>query len=205
LSAVAGYIRMLLQERAGPVSDDQRRLLGEADKSCGRLSLLLTEMSDLAKLESGTAPFHRSKVELSAVLGAAVRALPQLPDRAVSVSLPHGPAGVVHGDAVRLTSAFAAILHALHRELATEGGLAVRVRADEREGGASIRVAIAEPSIVDDVVARDTSTLVPFDEWRGGTGFALPRARVIIDAHDGRLLSPPDTKAAAVVMLTAAA
>jgi hypothetical protein len=43
ITVVAGYIRMLLKDRAGPVSDQQRRLLEEAEKSCARLSGLVAE------------------------------------------------------------------------------------------------------------------------------------------------------------------
>ena len=52
MTVVAGYIRMLLKDRAGPLSDQQRRLLEEAEKSCGRLTALLTEVSDLSNLEA---------------------------------------------------------------------------------------------------------------------------------------------------------
>ena len=38
MTVVAGYLRMLLKDRAGPVTDQQRRLLEEAEKSCGRLA-----------------------------------------------------------------------------------------------------------------------------------------------------------------------
>ena len=55
MTVVAGYIRMLLKDRAGPLSDQQRKLLEEAEKSCGRLTALLTEVSDLSNLEGGTA------------------------------------------------------------------------------------------------------------------------------------------------------
>ena len=51
MTVVAGYIRMLLKDRAGPLSDPQRRLLEEAEKSCARLTALLTEVSDLSNLE----------------------------------------------------------------------------------------------------------------------------------------------------------
>ena len=57
MTVVAGYIRMLLKDRAGPLSDQQRKLLEEAEKSCARLTVLLTEVSDLSNLEGGTAPF----------------------------------------------------------------------------------------------------------------------------------------------------
>jgi signal transduction histidine kinase len=204
LSAVAGYIRMLLQERAGPISDGQRRLLQEAEKSCRRLSSLLAELSDVARLEAGAAPFNASTVELSGVLEDAVRAIPAAPDRDLTISLPDGPVGSVHGDAARLASAFAAIFHALLRELVSGPGLAVRARPAAPGGTSNIHITIADPASVDDLAALDSSRLASFDEWRGGTGLALPRARRIIDAHRGRLLGPPESKAAAVVILPSA-
>src|SRR5512134_935259 len=81
MTVVAGYIRMLLKDRAGPVTDQQRRLLEEAEKSCARLSALLAEMSDLGNLEGGTAPFNRTPIDLRTVLADAVAGLPPIPDR----------------------------------------------------------------------------------------------------------------------------
>ena len=52
VTVVAGYLRMLLREQAGPLSDKQRKMLEEADRSCGRLGALVAEMSELGKLES---------------------------------------------------------------------------------------------------------------------------------------------------------
>src|SRR5215212_6765220 len=85
ITVVAGYIRMLLKERAGALTEQQRRLLEESEKSCGRLSALVAEMSDLANLEAGTAPFNRSAVDIRAVLAEAVADLPDAPERDVTV------------------------------------------------------------------------------------------------------------------------
>src|SRR5690348_10256307 len=87
MTVVAGYIRMLLKDRAGPLADPQRRLLEEAEKSCGRLSELLTEVGDLAHLEDGRAAVARQKMDLGDALSAAIETLPPLPDRAVDVRL----------------------------------------------------------------------------------------------------------------------
>src|SRR3954465_14459497 len=87
MTVVAGYIRMLLKERAGPLTDPQRRLLEEAEKSCGRLSALLAEMSDLSGLEAGTATFNRRPIDFRAALRETVSALPELPDRQVNIDL----------------------------------------------------------------------------------------------------------------------
>jgi len=43
VTVVAGYIRMLLKDRAGSLTDQQRRLLEDAEKSCARLSSLLAK------------------------------------------------------------------------------------------------------------------------------------------------------------------
>ncbi|HEX2344162.1 MAG TPA: histidine kinase dimerization/phospho-acceptor domain-containing protein, partial [Vicinamibacterales bacterium] len=67
-TVVAGYLRMLMKDRVGPLSDDQRRLVEEAEKSCGRISALLAEMSDLAHLELGDAPLTQQTVDLAVVL-----------------------------------------------------------------------------------------------------------------------------------------
>src|SRR5438445_4811336 len=85
MTVVAGYIRMLLKDRAGPLSDPQRRLLEEAEKSCVRLTALLTEVSDLSIHEGGTAAFNRQAADLNRSLRDAVEQLPPLPDREVAI------------------------------------------------------------------------------------------------------------------------
>src|SRR6185312_3118337 len=98
-----GYIRMLLKDRAGSLTDQQRRLLEEAEKSCARLSALVAEMSDLSSLEAGTATLNRQQADLHAALRAAVEQLPALPDREVGVDLEGAEnAAPIDGDPVRL-------------------------------------------------------------------------------------------------------
>src|SRR5216110_1552081 len=88
MTVVAGYIRMLLKDRAGALNDQQRRLLEEAEKSCGRLSALVAEMSELSALEAGTATFNKQPTDLQSALRAAVEQLPPLPDeREVTIDL----------------------------------------------------------------------------------------------------------------------
>src|SRR5829696_1924765 len=110
MTVVAGYIRMLLKDRAGPLSDQQRKLLEEAEKSCTRLSALIAEVSELANLEAGTAPFNKSSADLHRALRDAVNALPALTDRDIPVTLDFdGDAATVSGDTVRLTQAFGSV------------------------------------------------------------------------------------------------
>jgi signal transduction histidine kinase len=203
VTVVAGYIRMLLTGRAGELTEQQRRLLQEAEKSCGRLSGLIAEMSDLATLEGGNAMFNRSSVEVGPLLADAIASLPPLPDREVSIELTNDAQGaMVQGDSTRLKTAFAAILTALRRELVTSTQLLVRLRRDTQDGRPVLRMSLADTEQIERVDRSAPSELGTFNEWRGGCGLSLAVARRIVTAHDGRLWSPvDDPKAGAVLTL----
>jgi signal transduction histidine kinase len=202
ITVVAGYIRMLLKERAGPLSEQQRKLLEEAEKSCGRLSALVAEMSTVAGLEREASELQPDPVELNELLQRAIAALPELVDREVTVELQGSASGRVAADAVRLEGALVSILTALRREVVSSDRLLVRSRTAEVDGVAVVQVAIGDEQQIDDIVGANPDDLAPFDEWRGGCGLSLAIARRIIGQHGGALLSPPgDGRAGAVVTL----
>ncbi len=187
MTVIAGYVRMLLQDRAGPLTAPQRRLLEEAEKSCGRLSALVAELSDLSGLEAGTGSFNRAPVDLRGALSDAVAALPDLPDRPVEIDLQLAPGiALVAADPVRLRAAFSAVLSALRRELVTSPTLAVRESVRQIDGRPTSWIAIADPALI--VQVAESQDVQPFDEWRGGVGFSLGVARRVIEAHGGRIL-----------------
>lgn len=210
LTVALGYLRMLLKEQAGPLSDQQRRLLEEVDKSCGRLSALVAEISELAKFDSGTAKFSRGPIDIHSVLVDAVGELAKLPDRNVSVDLAidgNGPRQV-HGDAVRLTAAFSWLLAGLRRELVSSDRLTVHVSTHDNASTPSFMITIGDPVRIDRLT-REASELTVFDdvaETRGGNGLSLAKARRIIEAHGGQIWGPADgDRGSAVVSLPAVA
>jgi signal transduction histidine kinase len=198
ITVAAGYIRMLLKDRAGPITDQQRRLLEEAEKSCGRLSALVAEMSDLSGLEGGTATLNRATLDLGDILQQAVAALPPAVDREIAVDMQLGGSATVSGDATRLRTAMTSILTALRRELVTTDQLLVRSKV--RPG--VVVIAIGDAEQVAAIEAAAPETLTPFNEWRGGSGLSLAIARRIIVQHGGALLAPPgEANAGAAVVL----
>ncbi len=203
VTVVAGYIRMLLKDRAGSLTDQQRKLLEDAEKSCARLSSLLAEMSDLSNLEADKAPFNRSQTDLRALLAEAIAALPPVPDRQIDVELATGAGtAIVNGDAVRLRGAFTSLVHAIRREVVTSTRLYVREREGEYSGKRASWLAIGDAEQIAALEAATPETLTTFDEWRGGCGLSLPVARRIFAAHGGALWSPAEkTKSGAVVVL----
>jgi signal transduction histidine kinase len=203
MTVVAGYIRMLLKDRAGPLSDQQRRLLEEAEKSCGRLSALLTEVSDLSNLDAGTATINRSTVDVKTLLTETIADMPPLPDRTVTIDLTASSNGAsVAGDPVRLKTSMTAILNALRRELVTSDRLVVCEQRRELEGRPYAWIAIADADTIDGLTGSDLSSLGTFDEWRSGCGLSLAVARRVVHAHDGFIWSPVENvKSSAVVAI----
>lgn len=202
ITVVSGYLRMVLKERAGPIGEQQRKLLEEAEKSCARLAGLVSELSDLAGLEGGTAGINKGTVDLVALLKEQAQSLPELPDRSVTtvVEATNEPVKV-WGDATRLGTAFVSLFGALRREVVQSDRLVARVRSMDNTAA----VSIAEAPAIDAVAAADASTLERFDEWRGGSGLTLAIARRIIGQHGGSLLAPAGgAKTAAVVILPVA-
>jgi signal transduction histidine kinase len=202
VTVVAGYIRMLLKDRAGPLAEPQRRLLEEAEKSCGRLSALLAEVSDLSNLEAGTAPFNRQRVDLRELLRQAASELPPLPDRdvTVSVSAEDGPAPV-DADAVRLRQALGSILAALRRELVTSDRLLVQERAIRDANRSAFEVVVGDEETIASIRAAAPDALPVFDEWRGGCGLSLAIARRVLNAHGGSIWSPPENRTAGALLV----
>lgn len=202
MTVVAGYIRMLLKDRAGPLSEQQRSLLEQAEKACTRLTALLSEVSDLSNLEGGTAPFNRHAADLHKSLRDAVQQLPALPDREVPIDLQlDGDHAPIYADPVRLTDALTSIIKALQRELVSDAALVVRQR---RVDAGSYEIHIGDNETLALFEPEDPSARAPFDEWRGGSGLILPVARRIIEAHGGRVWDAPGArKAGARIQLPA--
>jgi signal transduction histidine kinase len=200
ITVAAGYIRMVTREKVGPITDQQRKLLEEAEKACGRLSALVAEMSDLSSLETGTAPINKAKMNVGGALAEAVAGLEELPEREIAVEVQGADSPItVTGDATRLRGAFGSLIAALRRELVESNRLIVRL-GKERDRTCTIWIAGVDQ--IEQVAKADPSTLALFDEWRGGSGLSLAIARRVINQHDGALFGAPgNEKASAVVLL----
>ena len=124
LTVVAGYLRMLSTDRVGPLTDTQRRVVEEAERSCARLSALLAEVSDVAHFHQGRLSFMRGPMSLSRLLqGIAVL---DTPERSTKVVVGNGAGELtLQGDATRLGMSLSAIAAATARESADGGALHV--------------------------------------------------------------------------------
>jgi len=187
-SVVGGYLRMLQRDPDNPLTDRQRKMVEEAEKSCARLVALIAELSDIGKLDAGLISLQKTSIDLFALLEDVAAHVHEAEDRDVRLQL-RGEAtgGLMNGDATRLRPAFDALFRAILREKAGPATVVVDRRRVETTGHLLAVVTVSESSTVQDAYERPRQ---PFDEKRGGLGLALPLARRVFESHAGRLLGP---------------
>jgi signal transduction histidine kinase len=200
VTVVSGYLRMLLREQGGPISDKQRKMLEEAERSCARIGALVAEMSELGKLESKEIALGRQGFDLTALLAELASGMHEGNDRGVELRLhAHEPLAIV-GDRTRIAAALSALIHSALRERGEPGVIAVDARA-RTDGGEWAIVAIGEQSVVPALLETVPGAAAAFDEWRGGLGMAIPVARRVIEAHGGSVWSVTGTQSRAASAL----
>src|SRR5688572_24618076 len=193
VAVVSGYLRMLLREQGGPLTDKQRKMLEEAERSCGRLGALVAEMSEFGKLEGGELAFGRQEFDLGTLITDLASGMHEGEDRGVRLEVRLTPALADHqasppgshagfpitGDRPRLTAALNALMRSALRERGEPGTVVVacEIRRAQDQGARDTAwaiVAIGGEADLTPLVAHAVAAPPPFDEWRGGLGLALP-------------------------------
>ena len=189
VTVVSGYLRMLLREQAGPLTEKQRKMLEEAERSCGRISALVAEMSELGKLESGEAALGAQPIDLAALLAELASGMHEGDDRGVKVETRGTNQPVmVTGDRTRLAAALRALIHSAVRERGDPGVIVVECTILTDTTPASALVTIGDDATAKALVEA-ARVAPPFNEWRGGLGLALPIGRRVIERQGGALWS----------------
>ena len=194
-SVVGGYLRMLQRDADPPLSERQRRMVDEAEKSCARLVKIVAELSELGKLDSGALALARQPLDLFSLVGEVAELVHEAADREVRLEVRGSSSGApVLGDAPRLRAAFDAIFRAILREKPGPAVVVADRRIETRDAAASALVVVAEAPSVQAAYEHDAG---PFDDRRGGLGLALPLARRVIEGHGGRIWAPSGDEALA--------
>ena len=203
-TVVAGYLRMLLREQGGPLTDKQRKMLEEAERSSSRLAALVAEMSELGKIVAGELPFSRQEFDVGVLVAELASGMHEGEDRGVRLDVRRGTDAAftapVAGDRQRLSTALNALMRSVLRE---RGEPCTVIAVCETVTGASGQpwavVAFGSDAEVASLVAHAAAEAPPlFAEWRGGLGLALPVARRVIEAHGGALWSEAGVAEAAL-------
>jgi signal transduction histidine kinase len=188
-AVVTGYLRLLAKNTAPGLTEPERKMIDEANKSCGRLLHIAQELSELAELSSEDPVRTWLPVPIFTLCGEAVQIAADA-GGAVSFSMDdRDKAACVEGHAGRLRQALGLLISVIGRE---RGTTAMTVTgAISRTSESRAVLVFGEPADAADLNAVVGGGDAAFDRWRGGTGLSLPIACRIIEAHRGALWALP--------------
>ncbi len=191
LTSIRAFSEML---REDPKIDlvDRRKFLGIIVAETQRLTRLIDQVLDLAKIESGNAEWRADQLDLREVVQAATEATAQLfKERriALDLQLPQRPAPVV-ADRDRLIQVMMNLLSNAAKFCAgDEGRVVVSVREDDAAGVVSVAdngpgIERGDQAVIFEKFRQggDSTTGKPH-----GTGLGLPISRQIIEHFGGQL------------------
>jgi signal transduction histidine kinase len=196
-SVVGGYLRMLQRDAEHPLSERQRHMVEEAEKSCGRIVALINELSEVSKLDGGTAAVKEETADVFKLVREVANGVHEAEDRGVHLSVQGEASGArIRGDVTRLRAAFATFFQAILREQPGNATVVAECKWQKQRPGSSAVVIVAPDTDVQRSYAAEPE---PFDDKRGGLGLALPIACRVIERHGGRVWSPkPEQQSAGV-------
>jgi signal transduction histidine kinase len=187
-NVVGGYLRMLQRDTVHTLSEPQRLMIDEAQKSCARIVALVNELSEVANLDTNTFVLNVESFDLFQLIHEVADALHEAEDRDIHLQIRGETAGAnISGDRSRLGGAFSALFRAMLREQPSATIAVVDRILVRREDGVSAVVVVAREGALQHAYE---AAAAPFDETRGGLGLALPIARRVIERHGGRVWSP---------------
>jgi signal transduction histidine kinase len=181
-AVVAGYLRLLAKNTAPGLSEPERKMIDEANKSCARLLHIAQELSELAELTADDSVRGWQPVPVFELCREVVQAAEDAGAVVTFAMEGDDSSACVEGHAVRLRQAVGLLITVVGRERGAAPMTVTGVVSRTAESRAILVFGEASD-------AADMDALVgghaAFDRWRGGTGLSLPIACRIIENHRG--------------------
>ncbi|MDQ2695963.1 MAG: sensor histidine kinase [Pseudomonadota bacterium] len=187
-------------------AEQRSQFLGIIVKESERLTRLINQVLDLAKLDSGRVDWHMEQVDLRALINDAINATSQLfREKAVALEAELGAAPVpIRGDGDRLTQVVINLLsNAVKFCAPREGRVMVRLRV--RDDGVRVEVQDNGPGIPRDQLQAIFEKFHQVSDQQAGkpkgTGLGLPISQRIVERHGGRIWAESELGQGAVFIV----
>lgn len=194
LNAVIGYAQLLEHEAGAGWSAEQQRYLANIQGAGTQLLDLVSDVLDLASIESGALELRLEPVGLAPLIEDVVRTvLPMARRRGITVTQePLADAAFVRADARRLRQVLLNLLSNAIKYNRDNGHVQVRAARLASDGGACWRVEVADtgPGLTE---AQQARLYQPFNRLGAeasaieGTGIGLVLSRHLVEGMRGRL------------------
>lgn len=134
MTSIRGYTDLLLGEMMGPLSDPQKEFVGTIRRNIDRMAVLVQNLSDINRLESGRMAFEYGDFDLNEVVEAVARELRDAVEgRRQTLTLsPSTMLPPVHADRTRIAQALTNLLGNANKYTPEGGVITVRTQLNGR-------------------------------------------------------------------------
>ena len=191
LSSILGYLELMRDDEDDPLSPEQLKYLGVAERNAHRLLKLVGDLLFTAQVESGRFPLDIAEVELGPVISASAetaRPMAATADVTLRVDIPSA-AIVVHGDSMRLGQSVDNLISNAIKFTPAGGTVTVSLREEADEAVITVAdTGIGIPAVeLGQLSTRFFRASTATRNAVPGVGLGLTITKAIITAHDGRL------------------
>ncbi len=191
ITSMKGYSALLLSGTPGPLTERQERYLVSIRSSVDRLSRLLSDLSDVSRMERGQLQIDAGPVDLDEALSETIGSLVQtVEEKGLQVGYVIEPGcETVLGDPHRIVQILTNLVSNACRY--THAGGQVTVEARPLGGFAQILVRDTgigiRPEDKDRIFERFFRSDDPIVQEQTGTGLGLAIARALVEMHGGQI------------------
>jgi signal transduction histidine kinase len=191
LTAISGYLDLLLEAHGTQSPAKQQELLGIVKRNADRLIKLIDDLLDLSRIESGKVELRATALDIIALITEVVSFLqPQIEAKGQRLSFDRTQTlPAVAGDAERIRQILINLLSNAHKYTPQGGQIWLTARAadgwvrlDVRDNG--IGLWPDEQARLFDKFFRARS---PGTQGVEGTGLGLPITRLLVERHGGQI------------------
>lgn len=199
MTSIKGYADLLISGNFGDLNQVQQQFLQTIRNNVERMSGLVSDLTDISRIESGHLRLEKAPVSLSTIVYDVVnsaRAQIEAKAQELILDVPED-LPLVFGDRARLNQIVANLLSNAHKYTPEKGRIIIRVETLEGE-----EVQSGQPMVV--VAVRDTGLGIPdvakhtiFEKFMRvddtevrkapGTGLGLSITKSLVELHNGRI------------------
>ena len=192
LTSIRGALGLVLGKSAKQLPEKVQVLLEMADRNSERLTLLINDILDLEKIESGSLEFELTPVDLVSLAHRAVEdnaGYASKHDIELNIDVVDLKEALIFGDAHRLLQVFANLISNAVKYSPKNGHVDIRVR--DFENGYRVSVIDYGAGISDEFKTRIFQRFAQADSSdtreKGGTGLGLSITRAIVERLQGEI------------------
>jgi signal transduction histidine kinase len=145
LTSIRGYTDLLLKEMAGPLNDSQHHFLQTVRRNLDRMGVLIRDLSDINRIESGRMQFECEPYDLHELLQNVTGDLQETIEarqQSLTLALPH-KATIVYADRMRVAQIVTNLLSNANKYTPDGGEIELRVQPAQN----MVRVDVADNGI----------------------------------------------------------